>query len=225
VRGVTNPAPASGGADAESGNQIRRYATAGLISLGRALGVQDYADFALAYGGVGKAHAWTVEDLAGRTVHVVVAGTTTAPLIADSALLQAITTSLVTLSGNPNQGVMVQPCSLYYAVVTAELRLAADHRKDTVEPAVVAALTAAFGYDQRDLGEPLYREDLIRVIQDVSGVSALVLHDVRRIAQSATPSGIQAILAGYPDTEPVGPTDLIVLDPGIPGTLTLTELP
>ena len=230
VRAVSNPVAASGGADPESGNQIRRRATAGLVSLGRLVSGQDYADFALAYGGIGKASVRTIDDIEGRTIQVVVAGPTAEKLAAGSALIQALAASLVSLSGNPDESVVVQPCSLYYAVVDAGLRIAADHRMETVRPAVFAALTAAFGYEPRNLGEPLCREDLIKVIQGVAGVDVVVLKELRRIAQGASPSDIQAVLtaqlaARQPERVPLQPSDLIVVDPGIPHTILLEELP
>src|SRR5262249_45124213 len=55
VKEVVNPLPATGGADAESRDQLRRNIPVALQALDRLVSMRDYADFARAFAGVGKA--------------------------------------------------------------------------------------------------------------------------------------------------------------------------
>ena len=55
LKGVTNPAPATGGVDAEPAGRARTAIPLPVRTLGRAVSLQDYDDFALAYTGIGKA--------------------------------------------------------------------------------------------------------------------------------------------------------------------------
>ena len=57
VKGVSNPAPASGGVDPESEDAARASIPLGVRTLGRAVSLLDYEDFARAFSGVVKAQA------------------------------------------------------------------------------------------------------------------------------------------------------------------------
>ena len=56
-KGVENPAPASGGVDPETEDAARRSIPLGVRTLGRAVSLLDYEDYALAFTGVVKANA------------------------------------------------------------------------------------------------------------------------------------------------------------------------
>mgnify|MGYP002148640955 CR=1 FL=1 len=57
LRGVTNPLPPAGGADAEALEDARRNAPMGVMTLGRVVSLQDYEDFARSFAAVAKARA------------------------------------------------------------------------------------------------------------------------------------------------------------------------
>ncbi len=57
VKGVSNPSAASGGVDPESEDSARASIPLGVRTLGRAVSLLDYEDFARAFSGVAKAHA------------------------------------------------------------------------------------------------------------------------------------------------------------------------
>ncbi|UUZ53293.1 baseplate J/gp47 family protein [Massilia sp. H-1] len=57
AKSVINPLRASGGANAETRDQARKNAPLAVMALDRLVSVQDHADFARTFGGVGKAVA------------------------------------------------------------------------------------------------------------------------------------------------------------------------
>src|SRR5260370_5949273 len=57
VKSVINPLPATGGADRERIDQARRNVPLAVLALYRLVSVQDYADFARTFAGIGKASA------------------------------------------------------------------------------------------------------------------------------------------------------------------------
>ena len=74
LKGVSNPAPAEGGTDPEPADQARRTMPLGTRTLGRAVSLLDYEDFALAFTGIAKAQARVLQLPAGPTVAITVAG-------------------------------------------------------------------------------------------------------------------------------------------------------
>ena len=55
VSGVTNPLPATGGQDAQSVDDIRTNAPLSVLTLGRAVSIADYQNFAASFAGIAKA--------------------------------------------------------------------------------------------------------------------------------------------------------------------------
>jgi predicted phage baseplate assembly protein len=80
VEGVINPLPASGGTDRESRDQARRNAPLAVMALDRLVSVQDYADFCLAYAGIGKASAVELSNGRRQVVYVTIAGADDIPI-------------------------------------------------------------------------------------------------------------------------------------------------
>ncbi len=74
VAKVTNPLPASGGSDPDGPDDVRTGAPRGLQALGRVVSVQDAADLALSWAGIGKATATLISDSHTYTLKVAVAG-------------------------------------------------------------------------------------------------------------------------------------------------------
>ena len=62
VKGVINPVPASGAADAEATADARRNAALRTRLIDRIVTLTDYQDYAAAYSGIGKAHAQALLD-------------------------------------------------------------------------------------------------------------------------------------------------------------------
>jgi len=169
VTGVTNPVPATGGADPESRDAIRRNAALSIQSLDRLVSVSDYQDYSAAFAGIGSASARELSDGRRQLVHVTIAGINDEPIAANSDLARNLRQALLDL-GDPYEDVRVATRLLRLLVVSAKVRIAADRRWADVEAAVRAALLAAFGPSARLIGEPVTSSSLLAVMAAVPGV-------------------------------------------------------
>lgn len=169
VRDVINPLRASGGADRESRDQVRRNAPLAVKSLDRLVSTSDYADFARTFAGIGKADAREISDGRRSLVHLTVAGLDDIPIDADSDLMINLRRALRDL-GDPFQPLTVESRELRLLIISAKLRIDPDHLWEPVVTAVRSALLDAFGFEQRELAQGVASSEVLSVIQSVPGV-------------------------------------------------------
>ena len=100
VSSVTNPEAAAGGQDPEQVSDIRVNAPRTVLTLGRAVSITDYENFARSFAGIAKAHALWIQDGPGRGVFLTVAGAGGAALPAGNPTLGKLAAALKTF-GNP----------------------------------------------------------------------------------------------------------------------------
>jgi hypothetical protein len=174
LKSVTNPLPAEGGTDPEAEGVARRTMPLGTRTLGRAVSLRDYEDFALAFTGISKAQAEVLHLSGGPTIAITIAGqdgvviSTTNPVWTNLRLA-------LTSSGDP----FVNIALLSYQPST--FRLGMKVKRDpayaikTVLAAVEAALREHYAFDARALGQPVYQSDVIEVVHGVPGVVAVDL--------------------------------------------------
>jgi predicted phage baseplate assembly protein len=94
VREVINPFGATGGADKESRDLVRRNAPLSITALDRLVSTRDYADFASTFAGIGKSHAVRLTDGAREIVHLTIAGADDIPIDDSSDLFQSLNQAL-----------------------------------------------------------------------------------------------------------------------------------
>jgi hypothetical protein len=206
VKGVSNPEQASGGVDPESEDAARASIPLGVRTLGRAVSLLDYEDFARAFSGVAKAQARVLQLRAGPTVVVTAA-------FAGGERLDDLATAIRT-HGDPHVQVLV------LAGVTQTFRLALKvavdpaYEADAVLAAVEAALRSTYAFEARDFGQPVFHSGIDAVAHSVAGVLAV---DVDRLYVTGTTAGIaERLLAQRAAVGANGtaiPAGLLVLDP------------
>lgn len=206
VKGVANPVAASGGVDPEPEEEARESIPLGVRTLGRAVSLLDYEDFARAFTGVAKAHAAVLTLRAGRTVVVTVA-------FEGGERLQDLGDALKE-HGDPRVEVVVLPAAA--ATFRVGLTVAVDpaYEEEAVLAGVEAALRAAYSFDARGLTEPVFASDLVAVAHTVDGVLGV---DLDLLYATGTTSGpADRLLAQLPAVGPGGtpvPAGLLELDP------------
>ena len=121
VKAVINPLRGSGGADKENRDQARENAPLAVMSLDRLVSVQDYADFARTFAGIGKAAARKLSDTKRQLVHVTIAGADDIPIDATSDLYQNLLSALRKF-GDPDLPVQVELRELIVLVLSAKVR-------------------------------------------------------------------------------------------------------
>ena len=172
LKGVSNPMEAQGGTDPERAAEARRTMPLGTRTLGRAVSLRDYEDFATAFSGIAKAQAEVLQLPAGPTVAITIAGQDGAPISPGHPVWNNLLTALREC-GDPHVSVALLVCQ------SSTFRLGLKVKRDpayAIEPllaAVEAALRARYAFDARALAEPVLQSDVVAVTHAVPGVVAV----------------------------------------------------
>ena len=184
VKGVTNPAAATGGQDAQSINDIRANAPQSVLTLGRAVSITDYQNFASTFAGIAKANAIWIPNGINRGVFLTVAGAGGVALPPGSATLANLVSALQSF-GNPNVAIHAQ--SYYETLFRLSASIACDPAYDptVVQAAVMALLTSTYSFASRNFGQGVSGDEIAALIQGVTGVVAVNVTSVQVVATSA----------------------------------------
>ncbi|MBK6958420.1 MAG: putative baseplate assembly protein [Nitrosomonas sp.] len=172
VQGVINPIKASGGADHDGVERIRRnipLVTRALGPSSRLVSVSDYASFALRFAGIGHADA---RKLAGGWVHVTVAGVDDIPLDEQGDLLTNLRNAYREF-GDPALQVAISVRELKALIIQARVVVDPDTDHDTVKDIMDrlrVSLKERFSFERSALGKPVFLSEVTTVMQSVSGV-------------------------------------------------------
>ena len=174
LKSVSNPVAAQGGTNPEESHEARRTMPLGTRTLGRAVSLLDYEDFAMAFTGIAKAQAQLLHLPAGPTIAITVAGQDGALLSSANPVWNNLWKALRD-SGDPHVNVTL----LSYQKST--FRLGLKVKRDpayALEPllaAVEAALRNHYAFDARSLAQPVLQSDVLAVAHSVPGVIAVDL--------------------------------------------------
>ena len=214
---VTNPGPASGAADPATAGQARASAPLPTLTIGRVVSVEDYQNFALAFAGIAKAWAsWTwFGDVRGVFLTVAGAGGTT--LDADDPIVTSLI-GAIQACGEPFVPLRVASYEPVLFTFTAAVAVdQPEYDPNQVLAQVWQSLSAAFAFDQRQLGQPVAASEIIEAVQQVPGVTALQLQTLGLSGQ-APPATVQPILCAAGPMPPAG-AQMLQLDPATQGTI------
>lgn len=184
VNGATNPTPATGGQDPDSVDGIRSNAPQTVLTLGRAVSVEDYQSFAATFAGIAKAYALWIPSGPARGVFLTVAGAGGAALPPGNPTLSNLVSALRGF-GNPLVPITAQ--SFLETLFGLSANLAHDPAFDrgAVEAAVRQALTATYCFAQRTFGQGVTADEVSTVIQNVPGVVAVNVTGLTALETSA----------------------------------------
>jgi hypothetical protein len=184
VSGVINPMPATGGQDPASVADIQIAAPMSVQTLGRAVSITDYQNFAVTFAGIAKASAVWLPSGFYRGVFVTAASAGGAALPAGNLTLANLYASLKAY-GNP--AVALQLTSFLETLFGFEADLAIDPRysSDVVQAAVMTQLNATYGFASRSFGQGVSADELAALIQTVPGVIAVNVKNLGTIATSS----------------------------------------
>jgi hypothetical protein len=251
VKGVTNPLPASGGADRDSRDQARRNAPIAVTALDRLVSVSDYADFARTFAGIGKASAVRLADGRRQVVHLTIAGAGDIPIDKNSDLYRNLSQA-VRQFGDPYQPVQIDIYRRKLLIISGKVRVLPDYLWEVVAPQIRAVLLDTFNFERRRLGQDVVLSEVISVVQAVRGVAYVdvdlldgldesLAHDPQALINAldvlAKPNKLDGedgqpkerivaklahIKPAAPDAdEHIQPAELIYLSPEVPDTLIL----
>jgi hypothetical protein len=179
VSSVTNPLPSAGAADPESLSEIRDNLPLEVMTLDRVVSLQDHEDFSRAFAGVAKALAVELWDGERRAVAITVAGPDGAAIPPGSTVYTNLTSAL-RLSGDPYRVFTVDTYRPALFRIDATLTYDPAYQPDLVRSAVIAALQAGFSFEAREFAQPVALSEVIGVIQNVDGVTAVDVNELFR---------------------------------------------
>lgn len=241
AKSVINPLPATGGADRDSRDQARRNGPLAVMALDRLVSVEDYADFARTFAGIGKAASARLSNGRQLVVHVTIAGKDDIPIDQNSDLYRNLVLALEQ-SGDPHQPLQVALRRLKLLVISAGVKVQAGYQWLSVAPNLRSALLEAYGFEQRDLGQSAFLSEAISLMQGVAGVQYVNVQTFDSVAEGVTAvqlaelasrlrrrDVVRAELARINSkaTDPsqrIAAAELAILTPDIPDTLILTEI-
>lgn len=214
VRSCANPLASVGAVDGQSADDARVAAPLSVLTLGRIVTLQDYADFSARFAGIAKAHAaWTWSG-ANRAVFLTVAGVDGATVPeSDLAKLRTVISGI----SDPATGMVIAQFLPEWFHLHAGIALVPGYSPDAVFPVVEQMLRGRFGFSARALGQPVAKSEVIAAMQAVEGVDWI---DVDAFYRGATPANRAVLNAAMPrDGRRVGRSDLpngaelLALDP------------
>ncbi|HEY4017778.1 MAG TPA: putative baseplate assembly protein [Pseudonocardiaceae bacterium] len=192
VRGVTNPLPATGGADPDTSAVARANTPLRTYALDRLVSVRDYADFSAARAGIGRASAQRLTDGKRDVIHLTVTGVDDAPIDPTDELVRDLRTSLAEF-GDAHLPIVVAVRDLVLLVISASVKVLPDYSWPLVEPVVRAAVLDLLSPAARDLGQPAYASEVISTIQAVPGVDYVDLTVFAGIPGSISPDDLNTV--------------------------------
>ncbi|MFB3921956.1 MAG: putative baseplate assembly protein [Terriglobia bacterium] len=212
VKSVTNPEDAADAKDPDTLADARRNAPLTVLTLDRTVSLQDYEDFARAFGAVAKALATWNWDGEKRSVFITIAGANGAPISESSDTYEDLLDAL-RKAGDPFVSLRVksyQPASFR---VAGKVKPDPDYLPEKVLGAVKDAMLAQFSFDARSFAQPVMRSEVIAAMQAVEGVVAL---DLDKLYRGTTPDLQNRLLAVPPQAGPGGEmlgAELLTIDP------------
>ncbi|MGI5400820.1 putative baseplate assembly protein [Streptomyces sp. CA-135486] len=192
VTAVTNPQPATGGAEADGPGLTRRTIPLAVSALDRLVSVKDYEDFARSRAGIGRAAAREIFDGRRRVLHVTVAGVDDIAIADDSEVLRALRSSLAEY-GDSRLPVRVDVRELVLLLLAAKVKVARDHTWSVVEPRLRQALLREFGSGRRELGRPARLSEVLATAHSVPGVDYVDVDLFTGVPASVTADGLTGL--------------------------------
>lgn len=170
IDSVSQPIASSGGADREDNGDLRENAPATLLALDRAVSLADFAQLARGHASVWQASAFSKPTGLGQRekleVVVMAAGGGTL-----SESLKSDLEDYLLARAQPGVSLAVIDYTRLVFTLAVKIRIQIGaYDSLTVQAAVRAALEAAFTEQYRKLGQTLYRGDVYRIVDGVTGV-------------------------------------------------------
>jgi hypothetical protein len=197
VSGVSNPMPSTGGQDPQTVSGIRANAPLSVLTLGRAVSIDDYQNLAASFAGIAQAYALWIPNGVNRGVYVTVAASDGQELGPGNLTLANLVTALQTY-GNPN--VLVQAQSFLETLFGLEAGIAyqpaysSPSAQAAVQAAILAQLYATYSFPNRTFGQGVSGDEVAALIQAIPGVLAV---NVTKISLGPTSKAGDLGSAGY----------------------------
>ncbi|HTD55857.1 MAG TPA: putative baseplate assembly protein [Silvibacterium sp.] len=171
VSGVNNPEAATGGQDPQSVDDIRTNAPLSVLTLGRAVSITDYQNFAQGFAGIAKAYAIWIPSGPGRGVFITVAAAGGSELQAGDPTLGYLMAALESC-GNPLIPIHIQSFLETLFSFSADIKYDPSYDAKAVKQNVLDQLSQRYSFAARTFGQGVSVDEIAAFIQSVPGVVA-----------------------------------------------------
>ena len=172
LKEVINPEAAEGAEDPESRDDARKNAPTTVLTLDRAVSLQDYEDFTRTFAGIAKAQAVWVWDGRKRSIFITVAGVEGEALAEDGFVISQLKEALRQY-GDPFVAFTIKSYRQALFQIHGTVTIHADYLIDTVTAEVMADLSLRYAFDAREFGQQVALSEVIAAIQSIAGVVAV----------------------------------------------------
>ena len=213
VAEVTNPEPATGGADPEDIADARQNAPLTVLTLDRAVSVQDYRDYARAFAGVAKAHALWIASGPSRGIYITLAGIDGARIPESSDTYTNLMNSLRRY-GDPMLPLSLVNFTAATFTLGMAVKIADAAQRESVLQELEDTLRDYFSFTNRDFGQHVTQDEVLAVAHSVAHVEAVRITRLFRNGPGASESVEPIIAAQVPVaslTVPPQPAELLTL--------------
>lgn len=198
---VTNPAPASGGADRESIEHAVQHAPAVFRSLRRAVTAADYEQIALSFKGVSKVRA-AATGWNEITLYVAPEGMGNV-----SDVLEANLKSYFEDKRMVSQIIEIRDVSYVPVMVTAQVKVESFYVRGDVVAQLQRAAAELLDFDRVGFGETVYLSKFYERCQEVPGVVFVNITEFRRADQPDPLGDTSGTIVLGPNEIPVVPSE------------------
>ncbi|HEY2472703.1 MAG TPA: baseplate J/gp47 family protein, partial [Terracidiphilus sp.] len=174
VSNVTNPEAANGGQDPQTLSGIRANAPSSVLTLGRAVSISDYQNFAANFGGIAKASALWIPSGLGRGVFLTLAGAGGAALPPGNPTLANLVAALVSY-GCPHTPIHAVSFLETLFSIRANVAYNPDYNSDQVKARIVDSLRTTYSFSNRGFGQGVGADEIAALIQNIEGVVAVTV--------------------------------------------------
>jgi hypothetical protein len=195
VSGVTNPQAATGGADAESVDDVRSNAPQTVLTLGRAVSIADYQNFAATFAGIAEAYAIWIPSGTARGVFITVAADGGTDLPPGNPTLNNLISALQSYS-NPLIPVTAVSFMETLFGFSADVKYDPSYDQPTVQAAIWRTLVTEFSFANRTFGQGVSADEIATIIQGVAGVIAVNVTGLTPL-QSSTAGDLANLSGGF----------------------------
>ncbi len=197
LREVSNPLAAEGADEAETLEDARQNAPLTVLTLERAVSLQDYEDFARAYPGIGKALATWTWDGRTRGILLTVAGPEGVDIV-PGGLVETGLSEALRASGDPFVPLRVLGYRRAEFEVAGTVEVHPDYEAEAVLEAVRDELHTAFAFAARRFGQPVFLSEVLGVMHRVAGVLAVDVDHLQRTDAALAQDPAPRLLAEFP---------------------------
>ena len=175
VQSVTNPIESSGADDPENLEDARVNATLNVLTLDRIVSIRDTENFALAFAGIGKAHAKLALNNENRVVIRLTIASATGDIVdKESELCENLLNAIKTYS-HPAVKVSIEEFEKILFNIEAKIAVSEDRIMEEVFGEVIKVLLDGFSFRSRQFLKRVTISEVVSIIHTVNGVVAVDL--------------------------------------------------